>query len=81
MKTSDTEEQSKVTLNNRIIKLPHTENNIAKTGFLTIFRSFNRDSESLEHLFHHFFLWREIHFQKKFSEANLLFIPPNIIIS
>ena len=24
---------------------------------------------------------REIHFQKKFSEANLPFIPPNIIIS
>ena len=41
---------------------------------------FNRDSDSLEQSFHHFLLPREIHFQKEFYEANLPFIPPNIII-
>ena len=42
---------------------------------------FQRDSDSLEHSFHHFLVPREINFQKKFSEANLPFIPRNIIIS
>ena len=35
----------------------------------------------LEYSFHHFLLPREIHFQMKFSKADLPFIPPNIVIS
>ena len=38
-------------------------------------------SIAMEQSFHHFLLPREIHVPKKFSEANLPFIPPNIIIS
>ena len=41
---------------------------------ITIFR------ESLEYLFHHFSSVHEIYFLDKFFEANLLFIPLNIII-
>ena len=64
-----------------IVKLDTMAFFIEMVNILTICSNSIAISASLEQSFHHFLLSREIHFLKKFSEANLPFIPPNIIIS